>query len=134
MSLKHPAKDSANEGENAGDRDPNCWRRGRDCACLRVDISADEVFIFPYQQCFGAHHVSTATVDILKITFMTHEVTLTGHRLEKLLPGLQDFAIDHLLPLPARYRNLGEGSEPEITAITVRALSDAAEAAPARER
>ncbi len=134
MSLKQSARESVNERDDKSAPNSPSWQRGRDCACLRVDLSAHEIFIFPYQQCFGAHLASTSAADILKITFMTHEVTLSGHRLEKLLPSLQDFAIDRLAPLPARYRDVSDGKEPAITAIAVRALSEASEAAPARER
>lgn len=124
MSLKQSAKDSVNERETPHDRDSPSWQHGRDCVCLRVDIRPDEVFIFPYQQFLGAHHVRTAADETLRITLSTHEVTLTGHRLEKLLAALQEFAVDWIRPLPTRYRDLSASTEPVITSIEVKALAE----------
>lgn len=124
MSLKQPSKDSAGERENLRGDISNCWHRERDRTCLRVETNRDEVFIFPYQQFLGAHHARTAAGETLKIKLSTHEVILTGHRLEKLLAALQEFTLDWITPLPARYLHLGESTEPMITAIDVRALGE----------
>lgn len=124
MSLKQSVKDSAVERENLDGDISNCWRRERDHTCLRVEVRADEVFIFPYQQFFGAHHVRTAAAETLKITLSTHEVTVTGHRLEKLLAALQEFAVDWIKPLPRRYREIGENRGAAITSIDIRTLGE----------
>ena len=122
MSLKQSAKDSTAERENYDGDSSNCWHRERERTCLRVEMRAEEVFIFPYQQFLGAHHTRTAAGQKLKMTLSTHEAILTGHRLEKLLAALQEFAVDWIRPLPARYQNLGESAGPLITAIDVRAF------------
>lgn len=124
MSLKQSEKDSFNKRETPHDRDSPCWHREHDRTCLRVEMHADEVFIFPYQQFLGAHHVRTAADETLKITLSTHEVMLTGHRLEKLLAALQEFAVDWIRPLPTRYRDLSASNEPVITSIDVKALAE----------
>ncbi len=122
MSLKQSSTDSSDESGGRGISD--CWRRERDRICLRVEMRADEVFIFPYQQFLGAHHVRIAAGETLKITLSTHEVTLSGHRIAKLLAALQEFAVDWIRPLPTRYHDLGRDSEPLIKAIDVRALGE----------
>ncbi len=124
MSLKLSSKDSPGERENVNHSISECWHREPDRTCLRVEVRADEVFIFPYQQFFGAHHVRTMAGETLKITLSTHEITLTGLRLEKLLAALQEFAVAWIRPLPTRYRDLGRDSEALITAVDVRALSE----------
>lgn len=121
MSLKQSSKDSS--AVHGSSSTFECWRRERDRACLRVEIRPDETFVFPYQQFFGAHHVR-AGVETLKITFSTHEITLSGDGMEELLAALQEFAVDWIRPMPGRYRNLGQNREPLITAIEVKALSE----------
>lgn len=124
MSLKQSSKGSSGERENVPHSVSDCWHRGPDRTCLRVEARADEVFIFPYQQFFGAHHVRAVAGETLKITFSTHEVTLTGLRLEKLLTALEEFAVAWIKPLPSRYRDLNQDSEALITAVDVRALGE----------
>ena len=123
MSLKS-SKDSPIEQENFSESVSNCWRRERDRICLRVEVRPDEAFIFPYQQFLGAHHLRTAANETLKITLSTHEVALTGQRLEKLLAALQEFAVDWIKPLPPRYRELADNRDVAITAIDVKPLSE----------
>lgn len=65
-----------------------------------------------------------ASDETLKITLSTHEIALTGQRLEKMLVALQEFAVDWIRPLPTRYRNLDKGSDPLNTAVAVRALGE----------
>ncbi len=123
MSLKQSAKDSANEGENAGDLDRNCWRRGRDCACLRIDIGADEVFIFPYQQFLGAQHTRQPESETLIISFSSHEITVSGWKLSEIASALQDLSIAWIKTIPARYRGFPDKNGPWITQIDLKAVA-----------
>lgn len=118
MSLKQSSKESPAERENVANIIFDCWHREPDRTCLRVEVRADEIFVFPYQQFFGAHHL-LAGGETLKIMFSTHEVTLSGRGMEKLLMALQEFAVDWIRPVPARYRDFQNG-ETVIKAIAVR--------------
>lgn len=124
MSLKQSARDSAAEREHFNGDSSNCWHRERDRPCLRVEVRGDEVFIFPYQQFLCAHHVYTAVGETLKITLSTHEVTVEGLRLEKLVAALQEFSVEWIKPLPTRYRELVKTSESVITSIHVKTLGE----------
>lgn len=124
MSLKQSAKESTAEREHFDGETSNCWHRERDLNCLRVEMHKEEVFIFPYQQFLGAHYERTAATETLKITLSTHEVTITGHRLKKLAAALQEFAVDWIKPLPARYREVNENQDSAITAVEVKPLSE----------
>ncbi len=123
MSLKQLSKNSAPECENIIRGASECWHRERERTCLRIELRADEVFIFPYSQFLSAHHVRAAYEETLTITLSTHEITLTGQRLEKLLAALQEFSVDWIRPLPKRYGDLRE-TESVITSIDVRSLAD----------
>ncbi len=124
MSLKQLSKESRDERENVVHDTSDCWHRERERTCLRVEPRANEVFIFPYSQFLCAHHVRAASEETLRIKLSNHEITLTGRRLEKLLPALQEFAVDWIRPLPMRYRELDRGSDALITAIDVKSLDD----------
>lgn len=124
MSLKQSAKDSTAEREHFNGDSSNCWHRERDRPCLRVEVRADEVFIFPYQQFLCAHHVHTAVGETLRITLSTHEVTVEGLRMEKLVAALQEFSVEWIKPLPTRYRELVKTSESVITSIHVKTLGE----------
>ncbi len=124
MSLKQLSKDARDERENVLQDSPDCWRRERERTCFRVETRENEVFIFPYSQFLSAHHVRAASEETLRIIFSNHEITLTGRRLEKLLPALQEFAVDWVRPLPVRYRDLDRGSDALITSIDVKSLDD----------
>lgn len=124
MSLKQLSKDSREEWENVLRDTPDCWRRERERTCFRVETRENEVFIFPYSQFLGAHHVSAASEQSLRIMLSNYEIILTGRRLEKLLAALQEFAVDWIRPLPIRYRDLDRGNDPLITAIEVKSLDD----------
>lgn len=124
MSLKQSAKDSSAELEHFNGDSSDCWHRERDHPCLRVEVRADEVFIFPYQQFLCAQHVHTAGGETLKITLSTHEVTVEGLRMEKLVAALQEFSVEWIKPLPTLYRGLVKTSESVITCINVRGLGE----------
>jgi hypothetical protein len=124
MSLKQLSKDSREERENVLRDTPDCWRHERERTCFRVETRENEVFIFPYSQFLGAHHVSAASEESLRIMLSNYEIILIGRRLEKLLAALQEFAVDWIRPLPIRYRDLDRGNDPLITAIDAKSLDD----------
>ena len=124
MSLKQLSKASRGKREDVIHDTSDCWHRERERTCLRVEMQPDEGFIFPYSQFLVAHHVRAASDETLKITLSTHEITLTGQRLEKLLTALQEFEVDWIRPLPLRYRDLTESDKSFITSIDVRALAE----------
>lgn len=123
MSLKQLSKESRDERENVPRDTLDCWHRERERTCFRVETRGNEVFIFPYSQFLGAHHIRAGSEQTLKIMLSNYEIILTGLRLEKLLVALQEFAVAWIKPVPARYRHF-QNSETVITAIAVRVISE----------
>ena len=79
MSLKQSSKDSTNPKSVTADSDRDCWRRERDCTCLKVDASADETFVFPYQHFLSAQHARAAGEETIKLLFgITKSSSLEG--------------------------------------------------------
>ena len=102
---------------------PTCWQREAACACLRIETSDRAAQVFPYQ------HLVTASLDcgdeaeILRLTFSTHDVEITGRNLRALLLAVQDFAVKWLRAIPQRYEQLGAGDDGVITSIKVEEAS-----------
>jgi len=75
--------------------------------------------VFPYQ------HLVTASLDceneaeILRLTFSTHDVEITGRNLRPLLLALQDFAVKWVRPIPERYHQLETGDNGVIASIRI---------------
>jgi hypothetical protein len=75
--------------------------------------------VFPYQ------HLVTASLDcgdeaeILRLTFSTHDVEITGRNLRGLLLAVQDFAVKWLRTVPQRYEALGNIEDGVITRIRI---------------
>src|SRR6266480_383794 len=85
---------------------PTCWQRETPCACLRIETSDRAAQVFPYQHLVTASLDSGAETEILRLTFSTHDVEITGQNLRALLLAVQDFAVKWLRVMPERYQIL----------------------------
>ena len=120
MSLKQSSKDSATPRPATSDSDRACWRRERDCTCLKLDAAADETFVFPYQHLLSAQHTRMSGDETLKLLFGTHEVVISGRRLDEIVAALQDLAVERISAVPLRYRELPQGEGAWVTGIEIR--------------
>jgi hypothetical protein len=98
---------------------PTCWQREAPCACLRIETSDRAAQIFPYQ------HFVTASLDcgdeteILRLTFSTHDVEITGRNLRALVLAIQDFAVKWVRIVPERYHQLVGDDNGMISSIRI---------------
>ena len=120
MSLKQSSKDSANPRSATSDGERECWRRERDCTCLKLDAAANETFVFPYQHLLSAQHTRASGDETLKLSFGTHEVVISGRRLDEIVAALQDLAVERISAVPPRYRELPQGEGAWVTGIEIR--------------
>ena len=98
---------------------PTCWQREAPCACLRIETSDRTAQLFPYQHLVTALLDYRGEAEILRLTFSTHDVEITGRNLRALLLAVQDFAVKWLRPVPQRYEALGNGEDGVITRIRI---------------
>ncbi len=97
-----------------------CWQREAPCACLRVEISGRETFLFPYQHLVSASlSVGDDGAETLLLAFSSHDVEITGRNLRGLLLALQDFAVKWMRAIPQRYHALEAGDDGVISRIKV---------------
>jgi hypothetical protein len=63
--------------------------------------------------------VRTEDSEIVRITFATHDVEITGSDLRELLHALQDFAVKWVRATPERYQMLGSPEVGRVAKIRI---------------
>jgi hypothetical protein len=98
---------------------PTCWQREAPCACLRVETSAREARLFPYQQFVEALLNENGESETLRLVFSSHDIEIAGRNLRPLLVALQDFAVKWVRVIPERYHRLAGDKNGIITSIRI---------------
>lgn len=81
-----------------------CWQREAPSACLRIEVSGRETYLFPYQHLVSASlSLGDNEAETLRLAFSSHDVEVTGRNLRGLLSALQDFAVKWIRAMPERY-------------------------------
>lgn len=97
-----------------------CWQREAPCACLRIEVSGRETYLFPYQHLVNALlTLDDNDAETLRLAFSSHDVEITGRNLCSLLAALQDFAVKWLRAIPQRYHGLEPNADGAISRIHV---------------
>lgn len=97
-----------------------CWQREAPCACVRIEVSGRETYLFPYQHLVNALlTLDESDAETLRLAFSSHDIEITGRNLRSLLAALQDFAVKWLRALPQRYHALGATDDGVISSVKV---------------
>ena len=96
-----------------------CWNKDAQAQCLRVELSDDRSFIFPYTHLTFASTEREEGRDVLTASFTTHDLRIVGKNLRELGIALQRLAVDWIKPAPARYAPLVPSEAVFIERITV---------------
>lgn len=97
-----------------------CWQREAPCPSLRIELSARETYLFPYQHLVNASlRLAEDEVETLHLAFSSHDVEITGRNLRGLLTALQDFAVKWLRTVPQRYNGLHPGEDGLVSRIHI---------------
>ncbi len=83
-----------------------CWNKDAQAQCLRVELSDDKAFIFPYTHLTFASMDREESRDVLTASFTSHDLRVVGKNLRELAIALQRLAVDWIKPAPARYAAL----------------------------
>jgi len=121
MSLKQSSS-APPAARNTGENSPSCWHRERNRNCLRIESTPSDTFLLPYQQFLGAHHARAGDSETLRISFTTHDVTLSGRQLGEIALALQDLAVEWVKPLPERYQGLAHADGAKVTRVEIKAV------------
>ena len=96
-----------------------CWNKDAQAQCLRVELSDDRTFIFPYAHLTFASIEREDGRDVLTASFTTHDVRIIGKNLRELGIALQRLAVDWINAAPARYAILASSEAVFIESIAV---------------
>ena len=96
-----------------------CWNKDAQAQCLRVELSDDRSFIFPYTHLTFASMERDEGRDVLTASFTTHDLRIVGKNLRELGIALQKLAVDWIKPAPARYAALVSSEAVYIESIAV---------------
>jgi len=103
-----------------------CWSRDAQAQALRVELGGGSWFIFSYSHFLFASLERSEDQDVLRISFMTHDVRVRGCGLMALLNAAQKMSIDWIKPLPSRYEKFVAAGVVFVEKIDVKELRDAA--------
>ena len=96
-----------------------CWSKDAQAQCLRVELSDDKAFIFPYTHLTFASMEREEGRDVLTASFTSHGLRVVGKNLRELAIALQRLAVDWIKPAPARYAVLASSEAVFIESIEV---------------
>ncbi len=101
-----------------------CWNKDAQAQCLRVELSDERSFIFPYTHLTFASMKREGGRDILAVSFATHDLRIIGRNFRELGIALQKLAVDWIRPAPARYTALAANEAVFIEKIEIEEVSE----------
>ena len=101
-----------------------CWNKDAQAQCLRVELSDDNAFIFPYTHLTFAKMDREEGRDVLTASFTSHDLRVVGKNLHELAIALQRLAVDWIKPAPARYATLASSDVAFIETIRVEEVGE----------
>ena len=96
---------------------PECWASDPNARAVKVELSAEQSLLLPFDQFAFAELKSDGKKQRLRLVFATHEVTLRGHSLRRIENAMQRMELSFLAALPSSQRSLLPDGQPVIVEI-----------------
>ena len=122
MIIKQSSRAGSAVSDAGAERVIVCWSREREHSCLRVKTADGATFLLPYQHFVSAHHSTAEGKETLRLSFVTHSITMQGRNFPELLSALQDYAVEWISPAPARYYSLNAEKSVLISHLDIQAV------------
>ena len=103
---------------------PECWASDPQARGLRIEISAEQSLILPFDQFAFAELKSDGKQQHLRLLFATHEVSIRGHSLRRIETAMQRLELSFLAALSGNQRSLIPDGQPVVLEIAVREIND----------
>jgi hypothetical protein len=103
-----------------------CWNKDAQAQSLRVELSGDSFFVFPYTHLTFAKMEREESREVLTVSFTTHDLQIAGRNLRELGIALQKMAVDWIKAAPARYAALASKEAVFIESVEVKETADQA--------
>jgi hypothetical protein len=100
-------------------KSPECWANDPNARAVKVEISAEQSLLLPFDQFAFAELKRDGEDHRLRLVFATHEILLRGHSLRRMETAIQRWELSSLNALPASQRALVPDGQPVILEITV---------------
>ena len=102
---------------------PECFACDPRARGVRIDLSPQKSIVLPHEHFLGAEFSAGKAVELLKLKFASHEVTLAGYQLRRIENAILNRDLSWLCALPEKFR-AQNSDRPFITNLTVRILGE----------
>jgi hypothetical protein len=102
---------------------PECWASDPNARGLRIEISAQQSLLLPFDQFAFAELKSEGKEQHLRLVFATHEVLVRGNALRRIETTMQRLELSFLSKLPISQRSLITEGQPIVAEIVVTEVS-----------
>ena len=96
---------------------PECWASDPQARGLRVEISAEQSLILPFDQFAFAELKSEGKMQHLRLVFATHEISIRGYALRRIETAVLRMELSFLCVLHPNERPLIPDGQPAILEI-----------------
>jgi hypothetical protein len=100
-------------------KSPECWASDPQARGLRIEISAEQSLILPFDQFAFAELKSEGKQQRLRLVFATHEISIRGHALRRIETAMQRLELSFLAALLGNQRSLIPDGQPVVVEIVV---------------
>src|SRR5438309_9570075 len=103
---------------------PECWASDPNAHGVRIELSAEQSLLLPFDQFAFAELKSEGKQQHLRLVFATHEVSVRGNSLRRVETAMQRMELSSLAALPSSQRSLVAENQPVILEIVVTEAKD----------
>jgi len=100
-------------------KSPECWASDPNARAVKIEISAEQSLLLPFDQFAFAELKSDGKEHRLRLVFATHEVTLRGHSLRRIETTMQRMELSFLAALSSSERKLIAEGQPVVLELGV---------------
>ena len=106
-------------------KSPECWASDPNAHGVKVEISAEQSLLLPFDQFAFAELKSEGKQQHLRLVFATHEVSVRGNSLRRVETAMQRKELSFLATLPGNQRSLVPDGQAIVSEIVVTEAEDA---------
>ena len=100
-------------------KSPECWASDPNARAVKVELSAEQSLLLPFDQFAFAELKSEGKQQHLRLVFATHEVSVRGNSLRRVETAMQRMELAFLGKLPSSQRSLIPEAQPVVLDITI---------------
>jgi hypothetical protein len=110
-------------------KSPECWASDPQARGLRIEVSPERSLLLPHGQFIFAELTSCGDQQNLKLVFATHEVSVRGYHLRRIVTIMQRLELSLITKLQSNQRSLIAEGQPVILEIVFTEIKGADERA-----